>query len=132
MGIPISIWGVGRVSVFPKIQISNTISQKPHKKLKISKLKILEILLHSWRVVACYLLVELPFKRRRTDVDDYIDYEIELLHEKLAAIYRRGRLTPTEEITVQGLWARIERLQTSRNKVLFRDLAQEQGRNYHD
>ena len=65
-------------------------------------------------------------------MDDYIDYEIELLHEKLAAIYRRGKLTPTEEITVQGLWARIERLQTSTNKVLFRDLAQEQGRKYHD
>ena len=63
---------------------------------------------------------------------DYVEHEIDLLHEKLAGIYKRGRLTPTEKIAVQGLWARIERLQTSRNKVLFRELAAEQGRNYHD
>ena len=58
---------------------------------------------------------------------DYVEREIEVLHEKLAAIYRRGKLTATE-----GLWARIERLQTSRNKLVFRELAASQGRNYHD
>ena len=63
---------------------------------------------------------------------DYVEREIEVLHEKLAAIYRRGKLTATEKIAVEGLWARIERLQTSRNKLVFRELAASQGRNYHD
>ena len=65
-------------------------------------------------------------------MSDYVEHEIEALHVKLADIYKRGKLTATEKIQVQGLWARIERLQTSRNKVLFRELAASQGRNYHD
>ena len=65
-------------------------------------------------------------------MSDYTEHEIDALHERLAGIYRRGKLTPTEKITVQGLWARIERLQSTRNKVLFSELAASQGRNYHD
>jgi len=37
--------------------------------------------------------------------------EIARLSEKLAAIYRLGRLTASEQLEVKGLWARIERLE---------------------
>lgn len=43
------------------------------------------------------------------------------LHEDLAAIYRRGVLTPAERITVQGLWARIERLETAAAAIVKRE-----------
>lgn len=43
--------------------------------------------------------------------------EITRLHEKLASIYRRGTLTPSEVIETKGLWARIERLSTAQVAV---------------
>lgn len=47
--------------------------------------------------------------------------EIDRLHGELAAIYRRGTLTPTEEIQVKGLWARIERMETVMVAAQIRD-----------
>lgn len=46
-------------------------------------------------------------------MSEYTEGEVDRLHNKLAVIYRRGRLTKTEQLEVDGLWARIERLQTS-------------------
>lgn len=43
-------------------------------------------------------------------MSEFYDLEIERLNAQLADIYRRGRLTPTEKVKVDGLWARIERL----------------------
>lgn len=54
-------------------------------------------------------------------MDDFTNDEIERLHVKLAAIYRLGRLTPAEEIAVQGLWARIERLEASRLAIMMKE-----------
>lgn len=53
--------------------------------------------------------------------DDYTEKEIDRLHEELSAIYRRGALTATEKVTVQGLWARIERLDAARIAARVRD-----------
>lgn len=35
------------------------------------------------------------------------------LHNKLANIYRLGRLTDQEKLAARGLWARIERLESA-------------------
>lgn len=52
---------------------------------------------------------------------DYTEQEIERLHTELAVVYRRGALTPSEKVTVGGLWARIERLQTSQAKQVMKE-----------
>ena len=44
---------------------------------------------------------------------DYTEQEIERLHEKLAGVYRRGPLNAAERLETEGLWARIERLQSA-------------------
>lgn len=54
-------------------------------------------------------------------MNDFTEQEIDRLHVKLAGIYRRGRLTSGEQITVQGLWARIERLEASRLAIMMRE-----------
>lgn len=49
-----------------------------------------------------------------TRMSDYTEDEVTRLHVKLAAIYRLGVLTRQEKTEVNGLWARIERLETAR------------------
>ena len=46
-------------------------------------------------------------------MSEYTESEVLRLHEKMAVVYRRGRLTATEQLEIKGLWARIERLETS-------------------
>ncbi len=43
--------------------------------------------------------------------------EIDRLHQDLARIYRRGRLTSFEDQEVRGIWARIERLEAINVKI---------------
>lgn len=56
---------------------------------------------------------------------EYYKQTLERLHEELAAIYRRSRggvaLTPTEMVTVEGLWARIERIDTAAVLIAARE-----------
>lgn len=56
---------------------------------------------------------------------EYYTQTLERLHEELAAIYRRSRggapLTPTENVTVDGLWARIERIETAAVLIAARE-----------
>ncbi len=51
----------------------------------------------------------------------YYDQEIDRLHAKLAAIYRRGTLTPSEQIEVRGLWAQIERLEKTKMQIEIKE-----------
>lgn len=61
----------------------------------------------------------------------YTEQEIDRLHEKLAGIYRRGRLNAAEVLEARGLWARIERLSRSvveqRNAERARILSRAEG-----
>lgn len=54
-------------------------------------------------------------------MSEFYESEIDRLHEKLAAIYRRGNLTSAEDSEARGLWARIERLEATRAKVVARE-----------
>ena len=47
--------------------------------------------------------------------------EIDRLHDKLAAIYRLGALTPNEKMEARGLWARIERLEATQVAVQVKE-----------
>lgn len=51
------------------------------------------------------------------DMNEYYDQEIDRLNAQLETIYRRGTLTPTEKVTVDGLWARIEKLEKTKVQV---------------
>ena len=51
----------------------------------------------------------------------YYDQEIEQLHQKLARIYHLGRLSPTEQIAAEGLWSRIERLETTNTLITVKN-----------
>lgn len=52
---------------------------------------------------------------------EYLQREIDRLDNQLAAIYRRGKLTATEIITTKGLWAQIERLETTSVQIDARE-----------
>lgn len=59
-----------------------------------------------------------------TSMNDFYESEIARLHEQLRGLYERSRgfkwnqaLTPGEQMQVLGLWARIERLETTKAKI---------------
>lgn len=52
---------------------------------------------------------------------DFYENEITRLHEKLAALYRGGS---TDHSRIQGLWARIERLESTKAKIEVREAAE--------
>jgi hypothetical protein len=54
-------------------------------------------------------------------MDSYYEKELDRLHGELATIYKRGRLTPQEKIATDGLWARIERLNTTMVRIQARE-----------
>lgn len=54
-------------------------------------------------------------------MNEYYEQELDRLHAKLAAIYRLGKLTPTEQTAAKGLWARIENLQTTMVKIAAKE-----------
>lgn len=54
-------------------------------------------------------------------MSEFYDSEIDRLHHQLAEVYRRGALTSAEEVQVKGLWARIERLEATRAKIVVRE-----------
>lgn len=60
-------------------------------------------------------------------MNEYYEQELDRLHIKLAAIYRLGRLTATEEIATKGLWARIENLQTVMVKIAAKESRRMEG-----
>jgi hypothetical protein len=60
-------------------------------------------------------------------MNSYYEIELDRLHQKLSRIYALGRLTPSEQIETQGLWARIERLQTTMVKIAAKESRIEHG-----
>jgi len=54
-------------------------------------------------------------------MDNSTQQEIDRLHDKLASIYRRGRLTSGEHLEATSLWARIERLESAQVAVRVKE-----------
>lgn len=51
-------------------------------------------------------------------MNDFYDTEIDRLHDELAHLYRNKS---TDGTRIDGLWARIERLETSRVRVAAKE-----------